>query len=214
MSLLHEPHHDGSPLYLDTEEQLLFETLMAWGSRQGSEPVLFEFESADDPVHPYRAGTFANGSNMAYDTETFRALGGFDELLGPGTKARGGEDLDAPIRVLSSGGLVAYEPAVVGWHADAYDDRTFSKHMYTYGLGLTAFLTKHFMAKETRGAVTSRIRNGLPMLFTAFLERDEVLGQDVSVPVKYHLWQLAGRIAGPFAYLASRRSCDTTRLSK
>ncbi len=194
------------PLYLDTEEQLLFESSMAWGSRQGFTPVLFGFESEVDPLHPYRPGQFANGSNMAFDTEVFRSMGGFDEVLGPGTKARGGEDLDAPIRILADGGRVAYEPAVIGWHADAYDDRAFSKHMYTYGLGLTAFLAKHLIEKRSRRAVVSRISPGLPALAKAFVARDETLSADVSMPVKYHLWQLAGRLAGPFAYLASRRA--------
>jgi GT2 family glycosyltransferase len=194
------------PLYLDTEEQLRFESSMAWGTRQGFEPVLFAYESADDPLHPYRPGRFANGSNMAFDTETFRSLGGFDEALGPGTKARGGEDLDAPIRILADGGLVAYEPAVIGWHADTYADRSFSTHMFTYGLGLTAFLTKHLIDGRSRRAVLSRITLGLPNLLRAFVARDETLSPGVSMPVKFHLWQLGGRIAGPFAYLASRRT--------
>ncbi len=101
---------------------------------------------------------------------------------------------------------MAYEPAVIGWHADAYDDRAFSKHMYTYGLGLTAFLAKHLIEKRSRRAVVSRISPGLPALAKAFVARDETLSADVSMPVKYHLWQLAGRLAGPFAYLASRRA--------
>lgn len=194
------------PLYLDTEEQLLFESSMAWGTRQGYSPVLFAFDSPDDPLHPYRPGQFANGSNMAFDTEVFKTIGGFDELLGPGTRARGGEDLDAPIRVLSAGGLVAYEPAAIGWHADTYDDRAFSKHMYAYGFGLTAFLTKHLVERESRRAVLSRALHGFPMLLQAFIARDETLSRDVSTPVKYYLWQMAGRLAGPFAYLASRRT--------
>ena len=194
------------PMYLDTPEQLAFESAMAWGTRQGFEPALHRFDSADDPLHPYRAGSFANGSNMAYATEAFRRVGGFDESLGPGTKARGGEDLDAPIRILADGGLVGFEPAAIGWHADRYDDRPFSQHMYTYGLGLTAFLTKHLVDGRFRRALIARIPKGFPLLLKAFVEPDESLSGDVSIPKRYHLWQLAGRVAGPFAYLAGRKA--------
>ena len=123
------------PAHLDTTEQLLFESAMAWGSRQGFEPVLHRFHSETDPLHPYRVGRLATGANVAFRTDDFRRLGGFDEHLGPGTRARGGEDLDAPVRVLADGGLVAFEPAAIGWHADRFDDRAFSAHMYTYGHG-------------------------------------------------------------------------------
>ena len=61
---------------------------------------------------------------MSFDTAWFQARG-FDETLGPGTLSRGGEDIDAPIRVLLSGGQCVFEPAAIGWHADRYDDRSF-----------------------------------------------------------------------------------------
>jgi glycosyltransferase involved in cell wall biosynthesis len=192
------------PMYLDTAEQLMFESSMAWGTRQGFKPVLYGFEHSEDPLHPYRAGSFVNGSNMSYDTKVFRAMGGFDETLGPGTIARGGEDLDAPIRILADGGLIAFEPAVIGWHADRYDDRSFTRHMYTYGLGLTAFLAKHVLEGSTREAVMVRIPHGIPSLLKSFAEQDEALKHEVPVPLRYHLAHLVGRVAGPFAYLRSR----------
>lgn len=193
------------PMYLDTAEQLLFESSMAWGTRQGFSPVLHHFSSTDDRLHPYRPGSFANGSNMAYDTEVFRHHGGFDESLGPGTIAEGGEDLDAPIRLLAHDGLVAYEPAAIGWHADRYDDRAFTKHMYTYGLGLTAFLTKHVLDGRYRRHVLGRIPAGLPVLAKGFDGRDRELLDSRSLPKKYYFWHFFGRLAGPFAYLRSRR---------
>lgn len=192
------------PAYLDTPEQLMFEGAMSWGSRQGFRAAVHEFDSSTDPLHPYRIGGFANGSNMAYRTEPFRRLGGFDEALGPGTRARGGEDLDAPIRVLAAGGRVAFEPAAIGWHADRYDDRPFHQHLYTYGLGLTAFLTKHVLDPSLRGAVLRRIPRGLPLLVKGFAEQDEVLQRAKPLTVRLRLWHLAGRLAGPVAYLRSR----------
>ena len=48
---------------------------------------------------------------MAFRTAVLRDLGGFDEALGTGTPAQGGEDLLMFVRLLSGGGRLAYEPA-------------------------------------------------------------------------------------------------------
>ncbi|MEM9563200.1 MAG: glycosyltransferase [Actinomycetota bacterium] len=192
------------PAYLDTPEQLMFEATMSWGTRFGFEPVVHAYRSDDDPLHPYRIGDFAIGANMAFHTENFRRLGGFDEALGPGTRARGGEDLDAPIRILADGSLVAAEPAAIGWHADRFDDRPFDAHLYTYGLGLTAFLAKHLLEPDLRRGLIRRIPAGVPTLLKGFDQRDEILSREVPIPLRYHLWHLAGRAMGPVAYLRSR----------
>lgn len=193
------------PAYLDTAEQLMFEGLMAWGSRQGFRAELHGLGLGGDPLAPYRPGSFANGSNMAFDTDYFRAIGGFDERLGPGTECRGGEDLDAPVRLLVDGHRIAFEPAAVGWHADRYDDRPFHQHMYTYGLGLTAFLTKHLLDRATRPVMVSRIPHGLKLLLTTSEASDEELTPSFPIGPRNHLHHLMGRIAGPFVYLRSTR---------
>ncbi len=194
------------PLYLDSIEQRWFESAMSWGTRQGFERALVWFDHDDDPLHPYRPARFCNGSNMAVETAAFRRLGGFDEALGPGTIARGGEDLDAPIRLLADGGAVAFEPVAIGWHADRFQDRPFTKLMFTYGMGLTAFLTKHVTDAGHRRAVASRVRHGAGLLLKTSVEPDEELHEDHSIPLRYHLCHLAGRLAGPLAYLRSRRA--------
>ncbi|MEL6980945.1 MAG: glycosyltransferase family A protein [Actinomycetota bacterium] len=196
------------PAYLDTTEQLLFESAMAWGSRQGYEPIVHRYHSDTDRLHPYRTGSFATGANMSFRTERFRQLGGFDENLGPGTLARGGEDLDAPVRVLAAGDRVAFEPAAIGWHADRFDDRPFTAHLYTYGLGLTAFLAKHLTDRRLRGGLLRRIPAGLPVLLRGFDEPDDVLRHEFPIPLRYHLWHLAGRAMGPLAYVRSRWSAS------
>jgi glycosyltransferase involved in cell wall biosynthesis len=191
------------PLYLDTPEQLVFEATMAWGWRNGFSPFLITPEQPGDRLHPYRVG-IGNGASIAFDTETLRSQGGFDERLGPGTPSRGGEDLDAPIRVLLGGGTVAFEPAALGWHADRYDDRGFATHMFTYGLGLTAFLTAHLLDARTRGTLLRRVPRG-----AAYLARPAILPPSsarldrVQMPVRYRLANIVGRLVGPIAYLRS-----------
>jgi glycosyltransferase involved in cell wall biosynthesis len=192
------------PLYLDLEGQLVFEKLMGWGWRLGFEPRLVGPQMAADRLFPYRVG-LGVGANMSFDTQYFKALGGFDETLGPGTLARGGEDLDAPVRVLLDQQTCVYEPAAIGWHADRYDDRSFPAHMYAYGVGLTAFLAKHLFDRTTRWGVVKRMPFG-----ARFLLAPEVLPDSASrldeVPVRfvYLMANHLGRLAGPVLWWRSR----------
>lgn len=191
------------PLYLDTEEQQLFERSMGWGWRNGFQPEVID-DTAGGNLWPYRFGV-ATGANLAFRTVDLEAIGGFDEALGPGTIARGGEDLDAVCRIALAGGAVAFEPAVLGWHADRYDDRTFSGHMYTYGLGLLAFLTAHLADRRTRSALMAKIPFGIRHLFTlSALDRSEDQLSHGPARARYRLANAAGRLAGPMAYVRSR----------
>jgi GT2 family glycosyltransferase len=183
---------------------------MAWGWRNGFEPLLVGPESSGDRLFPYWLG-IANGANMSVDTAYFRESGGFDETLGPGTLARGGEDLDVPVRVLLDGGRIVFEPAALGWHADRYDDRSFVAHMYTYGLGLTAFLASHLLDRRTRWQLLRCAPFGAGYLLRpATLPRSGEQLDGVPVRMIYRLANLAGRLAGPIALLRSRWAARTT----
>ncbi len=191
-------------LYLDTETQQCFEHQLRWSSVNGFEPFLASRAAASDPLYPYRIAT-SNGSNMSFDTEYFRSAGGFDEALGPGTRARGGEDLDAPIRALLAGGDVAFEPAALGWHADDQAGKHFRSTMYTYGLGLTAFLTSHLLDPRTRGPLMARIPRGARYLLPASVaEIDDPL-DDVAIKPIHRAANIVGRIMGPIEVIRSRR---------
>ncbi|MEM7337638.1 MAG: glycosyltransferase family A protein [Actinomycetota bacterium] len=191
------------PYYLDSAAQQDFETLMGWGWRNGFAPTLLGPTDPGDALHPYRLG-WGIGANMAFDTGWFREQGGFDERLGPGTRTRGGEDLAAAVAPLLDGRAAAYEPAVLGWHADRYDDRTFDSLMYTYGLGLTAFLTSHLVRPATAFSVIRRIPHGLGALFAP---ADLPVGDPALLPRRIsrraRLSLIAGRLAGPWTFLRS-----------
>ncbi len=195
------------PAYLDTEEQLVFEQAMGWGWRSGFEPSLAEASRPGDPLFPYRIG-IGNGANMSFETSYFRHAGGFDEILGPGTPARGGEDLDAPVRVLLAGYEVAFEPSALGWHADRYDDRSFTSHMYTYGMGLTAFLARHAIDRTCRRTLLRRLPRGALYLLTMPRGRPESTDPGVLLVMPSMRWRhvaanLAGRLVGPVAVARS-----------
>ncbi|MGF1597071.1 MAG: glycosyltransferase [Acidimicrobiales bacterium] len=192
-------------LYLDTEQQQTFEHLMRWGSENGFEPFLASDAGRADPLHPYRIASY-NGSNMSFDTDYFRRSGGFDEALGPGTPARGGEDLDAPVRVLLAGHDVSFEPAALGWHNDEQAGRGFASHMFTYGLGLTAFLASHALDPRCRRPLFVRAIRGARYVLPSGPAGSASPFPRARVRRRYWLANVAGRLAGPVALVRSRRA--------
>jgi hypothetical protein len=58
--------------------------------------VLYDLQehAVRHPLYPYLPGIYGSGANFAMRREVFERLAGFDESLGPGTPARGGEDID------------------------------------------------------------------------------------------------------------------------
>ncbi len=195
-----------APLYLESDAQIHFEGLLAWGSRQGFTPQLVGFESSEDRLHPYRPGAYSNGSNIAFDTEVFRHLGGFDERLGPGTRCRGGEDLDAPVQLLFAGHRIAYEPAMFGWHADLQDERPLSHQLFSYGMGLSSFLAKHLLDARTRPVFLRRVPHGVGEMLDRGTVIDQTLCDGLSLGWRNRVAHMAGRLAGPAAFVAGLTS--------
>ncbi len=194
------------PRFLDNANQIESERAMGWATSQGFDPLIYDFVDPDRPLHPY-AGCFSNGSNMAFDTEFFLTAGGFAEDLGPGTIARGGEDLEAPVRVLARGGQVAYEPMAFGWVYDQYDGRSFTRQAYSYGIGLTAYLMHHLMDSQHRSELVKRAPKGIKKLGEPFTASDVALPVcDARIARRAKVAQMLGRAVGPVAYLRSRRA--------
>ena len=108
------------------------------------EPRVYDLRSGRDAsaLYPYSAGIFGTGANFAVDRDLLMGLGGFDETLGAGTPAGGGEDLDAFVRVLRAHRSLVYEPSAVVWHRHRADPGAQRRQLFSYGTGLTPFLTK------------------------------------------------------------------------
>src|SRR5689334_24417701 len=69
-----------------------------------------------------------SGASFGFARQALADLGGFDTALGAGTATGGGEDLDIFVRVLRSGGAIAYEPSALVWHQDRKSTRLNSSH--------------------------------------------------------------------------------------
>ncbi len=158
------------------------------------------------PFHPRLLGT---GANMAFRAEALRSIGGFDEALGAGTIARGGEDIDVAVRLLLAGHLIVRQPAAVVWHASLTSDDELLAQIESYGCGLAAAFSKFLSQRATLGAVLRRLPVGV---WTA-LSDDSVKNDRRSdtYPAELRRAELRGMTKGFFAYHTSRRRLRASR---
>jgi GT2 family glycosyltransferase len=137
------------PAELESPAQRLIDGY--WAYAKGFERRVFDGQRRPgEPLHPYTAGTFGSGANMAFRTDVLRALGGFDPALGTGSPALGGDDLAAFFDVLEAGHRLVYEPTAAIWHRHRPDEESLRRQAYEYGVGLSAYLTKALIDQPRR----------------------------------------------------------------
>ena len=162
-------------------------------------------EEGGDRVHSlYAIGEFGLGSNMAFRTSVLRAVGGFDEALGIGTPARGGEDLAIFLELLARGYQLAYEPEAITFHSHRDSLAQLEDQVHGYGIGFTAMLTA-VLLRDPRHLV------GLAAALAPWARslRDPASAKQShrteDLPSGLARAELRGMLAGPFAYLRSRQ---------
>jgi len=190
---------------LETPAERFFDAKVSWATSCEQRIYDVATQSAG-PLYPYAAGLFGTGANMAFRTSALLSIGGFDEALGAGTRTAGGEDLDIFLRTLQAGYALAYEPSALVWHYHRSSMLGLRRQMFGYGSGLTAFVTKHVLQRQSRRAIAARIPRGLAHL--TVMGRESRRSGVNSGHVRAHsllLRELAGAIAGPYLYVASRR---------
>ena len=123
------------------------------------------------------AGTFTtpkgHGANCCFRREALLGVGGFDDTLGPGTKGRAAEDVDAFRRVLKAGWTGVYAPDALVVHRQWRRRGAAVRRSFSYGVGQVAaggtFRTavwrdalrpavRDLRAGYTTGAVTGVVR--------------------------------------------------------
>lgn len=190
------------PLELETPAQLLDERFASFGKGFDRRTYSLNAPPSDQPLFPYTAGYFGSGANMAFRAEAIRDIGGFDRALGTGTPARGGEDLDICIRLLHSGRRLTYEPAAMVWHRHPDTFAGVRRHVFNYGVGLGAMLTKQIIVGPNRWSIISRSLQGLRYYTNPKSRKNAQRGQ--SFPRSLIRLERIGPLCGPVAYLASR----------
>lgn len=192
------------PAELETPSQAWLEQY--GGFTKGFHNRLFDIHDnrPDTPLFPYAAGMFGSGASMAFRRDVLRQLGGFDPATGPGTRARGGEDLGAFFEVIAKGHTLAYAPAAVLHHRHRKDYESLRAQAYSYGVGLGAFLTKTVVDKPARMLdVARRLPHGLAYMLSPRSEKNVNKGPDY--PRELSWLEAKGLLYGPVAYLRARR---------
>jgi GT2 family glycosyltransferase len=191
------------PLELETPAQLLFEEFVGWSKRL--EPKVWDSDGNrfDHPLYPYTVGIFGSGASAAFRREVLLELGGFDNQLGIGTPACGGEDLDIYTRLVLNGHRLAYQPAAMLWHAHPRDMQRLERQTRLYGAGLGAMLTKHLVhSGRTRRELLRRLPAGLAYALGPRSPKNARKPQ--GYPRRLTLFELAGMAYGPIGYIRSR----------
>jgi O-antigen biosynthesis protein len=154
------------PLELETDAQVEFEHFSGLG--KGLEARSFSIHMGpvrDIPLFPYAAGHFGSGANASFRRAALLELGGFDPLLGAGTRTQGGEDMDIFIRLLTSGEKLAYEPSAIVWHRHPDTDEQVQLRILSYGVGFGAVVCKLMVSREHRSAVLRLIPSAVAYWF-------------------------------------------------
>jgi glycosyltransferase involved in cell wall biosynthesis len=158
-------------------------------------------EPAGDGLIPIYRAKFGMGVNMALRTARLRAAGGFDEALGTGTASRGGEDIAALTRLLYAGGGVTFDPAVVVRHYHRRTEQECRTQMYGYGVGYTAALTA--LVRSDPRHLVGLVHLAVPAL--GVIRRRSGDRGETGYPSHLRRAERRGLLAGPLAYLRSRR---------
>ncbi|HTB50357.1 MAG TPA: glycosyltransferase [Solirubrobacteraceae bacterium] len=189
-----------APAELETSPQLWL--AMASGLNKGYAGRVFDRNAADlPPLFPFRMGMYGSGANLAIRAAAFTALSGFDEVLGTGTPARGGEDLDLFLRLMLAGQQLVYEAGAVLFHHDhrRVDDALAQRS--GYGTGLAAVLTKHML---TESAPTLLRLAPQGMLYLLSPRSPKNVDKRHGYPRIFDLAEMLGFARGPLAYWHSR----------
>ena len=131
---------------LRTPAQSVFEKLVQkqaqWSSKLTRESFDIARPPPGNPLFPFQVGLYGTGANLALPRAVLKKLGGFDDGLGIGSPAGGGEDIDMFLRVITAGHRLVYEPAAIIWHRPHPDMSALENEVRTYALGLSAWMTK------------------------------------------------------------------------
>ncbi len=149
---------------------------------------------------------------MAFNTKIIRQVGGFDDGLGAGSIAMGGDDLASFFQIVINGYTLVYEPAAIVYHKHYREYSKLCKTAYGYGAGLTAYLTKTLLERPARFMDIARL---VPYgLFYALSNQSPKNSRKSGdYPSELNWLERKGMAAGPFLYLRSRLKMNRLKKS-
>jgi glycosyltransferase involved in cell wall biosynthesis len=136
----------------------------------------------------------ALGGNMFCRRSLLEVLGGFDELLGPGTALSSAEDQDLNNRALRRGSHILADPSllVTHWGNRPYADGDVARLLRGYSVGIGALAMKDLRCRAIAGAYPL-MRELAAEVRSAFLK---LLGRNREPFVLRSPWLVAGLFRG------------------
>lgn len=186
------------PLELETAAQKRFEQYAGFG--KGCDRRSYDLCSnrADERLlYPYWGGIFGSGNSVAFRRAEFVEAGGYDVALGPGTITQSGEDTDLMSRAILRGGRLVYEPRSLCWHEHRGQDDALRRQLFSYGVGLTATLTKA-MTHDRR--FPRAVVRSIPVAWRLSRRAARRAGSPASLPAELARIERRGMLRGPVRY--------------
>ena len=191
---------------LRTPAQDMFEKLAQkqaqWSSKLTRETYEIARPPAGNPLFPFQMGLYGTGANLALRRAVLNKLGGFDDGLGIGSPAGGGEDIDMFLRVITAGYRLVYEPAAFIWHRPHSEMSALESEVRTYGLGISAFMTK---VACDRVLAPMALRRAWWAVQRLHLLTPLPGVEGISLPPGLRRKKIAAILGGPLALAKSRR---------
>ena len=196
------------PAELETPTQLWSE--QSSGFNKGFRRHIFDLEKNRPKtwLYPYSAGMFGVGASMAFTMSALRDIGGFDPALGVGTPAMGGEDLAAFFQIIQMGYAIVYEPTALLYHRHRREYEAYRRQVYSYGVGLTAYLTKCiFDHPRLLLDIGMKIPYGVAYILNPRSPKNAK--KQLNYPRELNFLEWRGMLYGPLAYYKSRYRSKT-----
>jgi GT2 family glycosyltransferase len=194
-----------STAVIENDAQLYFHLRLNWGA-VGERRVFDLKDNRDDsPIYPYSAGIFGGGCNFSVSRAALKDVGGFNEALGGGVPAGGGEDLNMFIRIILSGHQLVVQPAAIVHHRHRATTAELAKQMSTYGSGATAsLLAVALSSARARRELPVKAVQGLVRLMRVQNPADDV-SQYPTLPKGMLRLEMRSLALGPWLYLKGVR---------
>ncbi|HET8912961.1 MAG TPA: glycosyltransferase [Ktedonobacteraceae bacterium] len=191
------------PLELETAPQFWIEEF--GGFSKGFNQKIFDLREyhPGTPLHPFAAGQFGTGANMAFTTDFMREAGGFDIALGPGKIARGGEDLTLFFQAVIRGHRLVYQPSAISYHPHHREYAALREQIYSYGIGLAAYLMRNIVT-HPRLLLDFALKVPYGLYFTLNDRSSKNSKKSLHYPKELTRLEQKGLLYGPLAYLRSR----------
>jgi GT2 family glycosyltransferase len=185
------------PKELETPAQILFEEY--GGFNKGFNRQVYDMAAnhPNEPLFPYTAGRFGTGASMAFRADFLRLVGGFDPDL------QCGMDIAAFFQVIKRGHTLVYEPAALVYHSHRRGYLELQRQIYTYGVGLTGYLTKSLLEQpRCLLELVTKVPDGLHFMMSSRSSKNQK--KQVHYPKELTRLEFKGMLYGPFIYLHKR----------